>query len=145
MYSVSFRVNDKVQRKPYKTKSGAMRAIRKWFQKYPESAHTLVMLYGPDQEPISFTNASDVPEATGKASDFYRSQAWLDIRYKALSQYGNRCACCGRGADNGATLHVDHIKPRSLYPELELELDNLQVLCDLCNMGKSNKSEKQWR
>jgi hypothetical protein len=32
-----------------------------------------------------------------------------------------------------------------LYPELELELDNLQVLCDLCNMGKSNKSEKQWR
>ncbi|MEE1674757.1 HNH endonuclease signature motif containing protein [Agarivorans aestuarii] len=145
MYSVSFRVNDKVHRKSYKTESGAMRAIRKWFQQHPESMHTLVMLYGPDQEPISYTQACDLPEVTSKVSDFYRSQAWLDLRYKALNQYGNSCACCGRGLENGATLHVDHIKPRSRYPELELKLDNLQVLCDQCNIGKSNKSEKQWR
>jgi hypothetical protein len=35
-------------------------------------------------------------------------------------------------------LHVDHIKPVSKYPELKLEFDNLQILCENCNLGKSN-------
>ena len=33
---------------------------------------------------------------------------------------------------------VDHIKPRSRFPGLELDPDNLQILCSDCNMGKSN-------
>jgi 5-methylcytosine-specific restriction endonuclease McrA len=42
-------------------------------------------------------------------------------------------------------MHVDHIKPRSKYPALELAEDNLQVLCELCNIGKSNTNETDWR
>ena len=40
---------------------------------------------------------------------------------------------------------VDHIKPRSRYPALELTLTNLQVLCNDCNMGKSNDDETDFR
>ena len=40
---------------------------------------------------------------------------------------------------DGAKMHVDHIKPRSKYPRLELDFDNLQVLCEDCNLGKSNR------
>jgi len=46
---------------------------------------------------------------------------------------------------HGIVIHVDHIKPRSRYPELSLEIENLQVLCEDCNMGKSNVFETDWR
>lgn len=52
--------------------------------------------------------------------------------------------CCGAMAPH-VTLVVDHIKPRSKFPELELKEDNLQLLCNSCNMGKSNKDETDFR
>jgi len=42
-------------------------------------------------------------------------------------------------------MHVDHIKPVSLYPELKYDPDNLQVLCRDCNLEKSNKHETDYR
>lgn len=74
-------------------------------------------------------------------AEFYRSPEWLDLRYRALTASRGRCELCG--ATN--QLHVDHIKPRSKYPRLELALSNLQVLCRECNLGKSNKDETDWR
>jgi 5-methylcytosine-specific restriction endonuclease McrA len=76
---------------------------------------------------------------------FYDSDAWRALRYEALKAYGRRCMVCGATPEIGAQLHVDHIKPRSLYPELELVLGNLQILCRDCNLGKSNKDSIDWR
>jgi len=76
---------------------------------------------------------------------FFASDAWRSLRYQALKDGNGRCCLCGASAFGGATLHVDHIKPASLYPELRLELSNLQVLCADCNLGKSNKDETDWR
>lgn len=73
---------------------------------------------------------------------FYRTREWVDLRYKAILKYKRVCACCG--AKEGPH-HVDHVKPRSKYPSLELELSNLQVLCEACNLGKSNTDETDWR
>lgn len=42
-------------------------------------------------------------------------------------------------------MHVDHIKPRSLFPDLALRLENLQVLCSQCNEAKSNIDTTDWR
>jgi 5-methylcytosine-specific restriction endonuclease McrA len=55
------------------------------------------------------------------------------------------CELCGAGPSPGHPLHVDHIKPRSRYPELELDPSNLQVLCEDCNLGKSNTDAIDWR
>lgn len=73
---------------------------------------------------------------------FYRSRDWLEIRYAIIKKYGRECMACGqlRGS-----MHVDHIKPRSKYPELELQFDNLQILCKECNYGKSDKDETDFR
>lgn len=76
---------------------------------------------------------------------FYDTDAWRDLRYRALSRSNGKCELCGRSKHDGAVLHVDHIKPRSRFPELELHLDNLQVLCADCNLGKSNRSTRDWR
>jgi len=42
-------------------------------------------------------------------------------------------------------MHVDHIRPRSKSPSLELDPDNLQVLCKACNLGKSNLDDTDFR
>jgi len=81
-----------------------------------------------------------------KSMEFYRSREWLELRYRVLRIYKAKCMCCGRTPqEHGITVHVDHIKPRSKYPKLELDLENMQVLCAACNFGKSNIDNTDWR
>lgn len=76
---------------------------------------------------------------------FYATPEWRQLRYTVLRLRGNRCECCGRGPKQGACLHVDHIRPRSTHPELALHARNLQILCEDCNLGKSNRDSTDWR
>lgn len=78
-----------------------------------------------------------------KTEDSY--PGWTKIRYQTLVLHGGRCQCCGSSAKNGAALCVDHIKPVSRYPEFALDINNLQVLCEQCNAGKSAWNETDWR
>lgn len=73
---------------------------------------------------------------------FYQTKEWLVLRKKILSFYGHVCMKCGRQTTSP---HIDHIKPKSTYPELSLEIKNLQVLCMKCNIGKSNRNEIDYR
>lgn len=75
-------------------------------------------------------------------NEFFDSREWQELRYRALIEYGRKCMCCGI---TKAEFHVDHIKPRSKYPELALDFSNLQILCRACNLGKSNKDETDFR
>lgn len=78
--------------------------------------------------------------------DFYSSKEWRKIRYKVLRKYSGECMCCGRSKKlHGIVIHVDHVKPRSKYPHLALDFKNLQLLCEDCNLGKSNIDETDWR
>jgi len=87
-----------------------------------------------------------VPYTPGLPGEkFYQTREWLQLRYQALELCGAACQCCGATRKDGTSLHVDHIRPRSRFPSLELDLTNLQVLCRACNLGKSNQSTKDWR
>ena len=78
--------------------------------------------------------------------NFYDSKEWQKARYFVLRKYGGKCQLCGRSyKEDGIVIHVDHIKPRSKYPELELDKNNLQVLCKDCNLGKMARDEIDWR
>lgn len=74
--------------------------------------------------------------------NFYTSRVWLNLRYRALTKYGRICMLC---QTRKGQMHVDHIKPRSLYPKLELDFNNLQILCRDCNLGKENKDQTDFR
>lgn len=76
---------------------------------------------------------------------FLDTYAWRRLRMRVLRACGARCQCCGATAKDGVRIHVDHIKPRRKYPELALEESNLQVLCEVCNHGKGNWDETDWR
>lgn len=73
---------------------------------------------------------------SGMGKTFYRTREWQKLRWQVLRDSDGRCGMCGRGRDTGTVLHVDHIKPRSRFPALELSAANLQVLCEDCNLGK---------
>ena len=80
-----------------------------------------------------------------KKDAFFGSPEWKQLRYIALKNANGCCQCCGAKSSMTLQLHVDHIKPRSRYPELALDINNLQVLCQSCNEGKSAWDDTDWR
>jgi hypothetical protein len=76
---------------------------------------------------------------------FLQSREWLDLRYRVLQKSKGCCQLCGARGGEGNPIQVDHIKPRSKYPQLALTESNLQVLCRTCNLGKSNRDDTDWR
>ena len=66
-------------------------------------------------------------------------------RYRLLKEAGGKCVLCGATAKEGVQLVIDHIKPFSLHPELDFDTNNKQVLCNICNIGKNNKCDTDWR
>ena len=73
---------------------------------------------------------------------FYSSDEWQEMKRLINNFYDARCMKCGVIK---TMFHVDHILPRSLYPEYELHPDNLQRLCKSCNEAKSNKEMVDYR
>lgn len=67
-----------------------------------------------------------------------RRDAPLKLRLSVLKRDNFRCVFCGKSpATNlGVVLHIDHIVPFSKGGETKL--NNLQTLCEQCNLGKSD-------
>lgn len=72
------------------------------------------------------------------------SRQWKALRKKATEYYGKQCHRCG-DSGYGVEIHVDHIKPKSKYPELAFDPNNLQILCRDCNFEKGAKDETDYR
>lgn len=73
---------------------------------------------------------------------FYLTNQWLYLKKEVHKLY--QCGCMKCGKIEGET-HIDHILPRSLHPELQYSIHNLQILCKDCNMEKSNKHNSDYR
>lgn len=89
---------------------------------------------------ISSENAEvpDMPELDSYS--FVRAGIWWSV----LARDNWTCCSCGRSSkEEGITLEVDHIIPRSKGGTDDL--DNLQTLCKKCNVGKSNKDNTDLR
>ncbi|MBI4039509.1 HNH endonuclease [Candidatus Daviesbacteria bacterium] len=63
----------------------------------------------------------------------------LSVRIKVLSRDNFRCVFCGKSpaTDIGTRLHIDHVIPFSKGGTNVAE--NLQTLCEECNLGKSDR------
>jgi len=85
-----------------------------------------------------------IPKTKSRNDRFYKTEVWRKLRFEALMKYGRRCVCCGASPPQ-VILHVDHIKPRYYYPDLELDINNLQILCESCNVGKGARYEDDFR
>ena len=69
---------------------------------------------------------------------FYGSPEWRLLREQIIAEQGRLCRQCGQHIIRDFDLTVDHIRPRSKFPELALDKSNLQILCRQCNSSKGN-------
>ena len=60
---------------------------------------------------------------------------------KILKRDGYKCVICGAGRENGAELHVDHIKPKDMGGLAAIE--NGQTLCSRHNFLKKNLKQTE--
>jgi 5-methylcytosine-specific restriction endonuclease McrA len=68
-----------------------------------------------------------------------RQQISRTLRYQIFERDNFRCRRCGRGADDGVKLQIDHIV--AVVDGGSKESTNLWTLCLDCNYGKRGKSD----
>jgi hypothetical protein len=113
---------------PYKRRFGGWIAALNAFVDYANSG---------ERETVQKTNVDSVSRHTTNREPSLR------LRWKVLHRDRFTCCHCGRSPAKAANveLHVDHILPWSKSGETLF--DNLQTLCSICNLGKSNENERQ--
>lgn len=74
-------------------------------------------------------------EARQLGNRFYASAAWRKLRAAFLAEHP-LCADCERRGRTTAAAHVHHVKPRKERPDLALDSDNLESLCQPCHNAK---------
>lgn len=94
-----------------------------------------------EYEEIIDADSTDVPNMPEMDSyTFVRAGLWWSV----LARDSWTCCSCGRSSkEEGITLEVDHIIPRSKGGTDDS--GNLQTLCKKCNVGKSNKDSTDLR
>lgn len=78
------------------------------------------------------------PTRTSSRTKSPREPIPARTRFEVFKRDGFRCQFCGRAQADGVKLHVDHIVPVSEGGTNEIE--NLQTLCEECNLGKGSES-----
>ncbi|MBO2702205.1 HNH endonuclease [Shewanella algae] len=138
---VNFRTGDSIRTRRYKSEQGALRGIWKWLSKHQDKADIQASFFSPELGHRAFEHPEQLSEFEPKTIDnFYQSRAWLALRYQVLQTHEHKCVECNRTkAEHNIVLHVDHILPRSKYPHKALDINNMQILCEDCNLGKLDK------
>ena len=90
---------------------------------------------------VAYANAQDarIPNPVKAASGHKTGRdPSLRLRFRVMKRDNFSCRACGASPalKPGLSLHVDHVKAWSLGGETIEE--NLQTLCEVCNLGKSN-------
>jgi len=75
-------------------------------------------------------------KAIEEALRFYQSPEWSAARKLKIKEDGPFCKECRKHIKDDIDITVDHIRPRSKFPELALDRTNLRVLCRSCNSKK---------
>lgn len=112
-----------ISQTPYNRRFGSWTAALQAFVNYANGSGA--------EPPKPLSSTENIRRSTGRDPS-------LRLRWHVLQR--DRFTCCACGASPaitpGVELHVDHIVPWSKGGETILE--NLQTLCSVCNLGKSN-------
>lgn len=97
---------------------------------------------------ISRHNVTKLPYSVNPLdNNFLHSGEWRNLKYKFRKMHDNKCMCCGQKPSQFTSIFtcVDHIKCRKQYPNLALDITNLQILCNECNHGKGNTDDTNFK
>ena len=81
------------------------------------------------------------PLLGNKNPNYKHGNDWKTLRNIILERDDYTCQEC-RWCEPDI-MQVDHIQPKSIYPELQYELNNLECLCPNCHARKTIKDKKR--
>jgi hypothetical protein len=145
------KLSDETKRKISLKKIGCVSPMKGKHYKMSEETKKKISLANQGKKLSSETRLKISLSKTGKKRpDMVGSnnKSWLGGRYtyfknKALIRDNYTCQKCGFSDKN--IMIVDHIKPKSIYPELELDINNLMTLCPNCNATKTLNDIKKYQ
>ena len=82
-------------------------------------------------------------EETLKGQGFYHKPAWRKLRLLALQRDHYLCQACLRGGKITPATEVHHIRELEDFPELGLELSNLESLCWNCHEETKKRGKEK--
>lgn len=79
-----------------------------------------------------------------KSINRYKQPDVLDSLKKMYGNGKGGCYCCycESEVETVSYPHIEHRKPKSIYPELSFEWNNLHLACPKCNTAKGNQYDK---
>lgn len=120
----------------YERRFGSWRKALEFFVDYINGKKETTNPITPNDEQIQTTKI----QTTGESSFEHKTKREINLRlrFTVMRRDGFKCRLCGRSpaTDPWVILHIDHILPWSKGGETII--DNLQTLCNDCNLGKSN-------
>ena len=117
----------RISQSPYLRRFGGWRNGLEAFVTYINS---------PQQENIVVTTAENSTDSHTTTKRKTSRDVNLRLRFLVMKRDHFRCKLCGASSGPNLELHVDHIVPYSKGGKTVFE--NLQTLCERCNLGKSN-------
>jgi hypothetical protein len=78
----------------------------------------------------------ECPNPLALTAGNYADPVNKDILRKSTS---GKCMYCESKIEHISYAHIEHIKPKTKYPELEFEWNNLGFSCQVCNTNKGVK------
>jgi len=85
-------------------------------------------------------NLENNPNKGGESHPMWKGGSIKYVSKQALLRENYTCQVCGLYEPE--IVEVDHILPKCIYPELRLDINNLQVLCPNCHKRKTLKDVK---
>jgi hypothetical protein len=139
-YGEVIRPNSKFNGSTYARRFGSWKGALKSFIEYVNSDNKTEEVEENKSQLIPINNPSEDLKTTAKEIKIKRTPRGINLRlrFTILKRDNFSCKKCGRSPakDPNIILHVDHKIPWSKDGETVIE--NLETLCEQCNLGKSN-------
>ncbi|PSR55769.1 HNH endonuclease [Adhaeribacter arboris] len=68
----------------------------------------------------------------------------VDVKDALRKESRFKCMYCESTIAHVSHEHIEHIKPKSIFPDLTSEWDNLGLACQVCNMNKGNEYDNTY-
>lgn len=103
------------------------------------------------KDKIGIATSGERPSIKGENHYLWSGGSWNYIKTLVRLRDNDVCQCTGSckwhiaekcGFKDSYIMHVDHIKPKRLFPELKLSMDNLIVVCPNCHQMKTNTERR---
>ena len=85
------------------------------------------------QKRIIYPNQNSRFKPTLKEQGFYKKAVWVKLRNATLIRDNYLCQECLRRKRITKATEVHHVRPLETYPDLALDINNLESLCRECH------------